>query len=92
MADPDPKAELADVFRAYFRRGFRLAVTGDRQSTVDYLVHCGPAMGAFNQSVAGTSLQPWRARTVEAVADHLMDGAAAHVTARMRALRPAQKI
>ncbi|MEU7583290.1 ACP S-malonyltransferase [Streptomyces sp. NPDC041068] len=92
VADTDPKAELADVFRAYFRRGFRLAVTGDRQSTVDYLVHCGPAMGAFNQAVAGTSLQPWRARTVEAVADHLMDGAAAHVTARMRALRPAQKI
>ncbi|MEU1019718.1 ACP S-malonyltransferase [Streptomyces sp. NPDC005898] len=91
-AGPDPKAELAEVFRAYFRRGLRLAVTGDRQATVDYLVHCGPAMGAFNQAVAGTSLQPWRARTVEAVADHLMDGAAAHVTARLRALRPAQKI
>ncbi|KIF72836.1 malonyl-CoA O-methyltransferase [Streptomyces sp. 150FB] len=88
---PDPRTELAAVFRAYFRRGFRLAVTGDRQSTVDYLVNCGPAMGAFNQAVAGTSLQPWRARTLEAIADFLMDGAAAHVTARLRALRPAQR-
>ncbi|WP_069885026.1 ACP S-malonyltransferase [Streptomyces luteocolor] len=86
---PDPKADLAAAFRAYFRRGFRLAVTGDQQATVDYLVHCGPAMGAFNQSVAGTSLHPWRARTVEAVADHLMDGAADRVAARLRALRPA---
>ncbi|MEV5976428.1 ACP S-malonyltransferase [Streptomyces sp. NPDC052114] len=91
-AGPDPKAELAAVFRGYFRRGFRLAVTGDPQSTVDYLVHCGPAMGAFNQSVAGTSLHPWRARTVEAIADHLMEGAAARVTTRLRTLRPAQKI
>ena len=89
---PDPRAELAAVFRAYFRRGFRLAATGDRQSTVDYLVHCGPAMGAFNQAVAGTTLRPWRTRTVEAIADFLMDGAAAHVTARIRALQPAQKI
>ncbi|WP_327311965.1 ACP S-malonyltransferase [Streptomyces sp. NBC_01235] len=87
----DPKTELAAVFRAYFRRGFRLAVTGDQQSTVDYLVNCGPAMGAFNQAVAGTSLQPWRARTLEAIADFLMDGAAAHVTARLRALQPVRK-
>lgn len=79
------------MFRAYFRRGFRLAVTGDQQSTVDYLVNCGPAMGAFNQAVAGTSLQPWRARTLEAIADFLMDGAAAHVTARLRALQPVRK-
>jgi trans-AT polyketide synthase/acyltransferase/oxidoreductase domain-containing protein len=41
-------------------------------------------MGAFNQAVAGTSLQPWRARTVEAISDTLMEGAAAHVEARLR--------
>ncbi|WP_371478759.1 ACP S-malonyltransferase [Kitasatospora sp. NBC_00315] len=80
----DPKAELAAVFRGYFERGFRLAVTGDRNSRVDYLVHCGPSMGAFNQVVAGTALHSWRARTVEAVADTLMEGAAAHLTTRLR--------
>ncbi|MFF0854552.1 ACP S-malonyltransferase [Streptomyces sp. NPDC003280] len=81
----DPKQELAEFFRAYFTRGFRLAVTGDDRHRVDYLVHCGPAMGAFNQVVEGTGLQQWSARTVEAVADTLMEGAAAHLTTRLNA-------
>ncbi|MFE9338357.1 ACP S-malonyltransferase [Streptomyces sp. NPDC007063] len=80
----DAKAELADLFRNYFARGFRLAVRGDTGDRADHLVHCGPAMGAFNQAVAGTALHPWRARTVEAVCDVLMDGAAEHVAARLR--------
>ncbi|MGW2048985.1 ACP S-malonyltransferase [Streptomyces sp. NPDC001858] len=84
----DPGAELAAVFRGYFERGHRLAVTGDPQAEVDRLVHCGPAMGAFNQAVSGTALHPWRARTVEAISDFLMEGAAAHLTARLHG--PAQ--
>ncbi|MER7794331.1 ACP S-malonyltransferase [Streptomyces sp. NPDC097640] len=78
----DPTAELAALFRKYFDRGHRLAVTGDRRFRVDYLVHCGPAMGAFNQVVAGTALHPWGARTVESIADTLMEGAAARLTAQ----------
>ncbi|WP_460106381.1 ACP S-malonyltransferase [Streptomyces sp. YKOK-J1] len=85
----DPKQELAEFFRAYFTRGFRLAVTGDDRHRVDYLVHCGPAMGAFNQVVEGTALQPWSARTVEAIADTLMEGAAARLTARLNAFHRA---
>nr|WP_329586164.1 ACP S-malonyltransferase [Kitasatospora sp. NBC_01250] len=81
----DPKAELTALCRGYFERGFRLAVTGDQRARVDYLVHCGPSMGAFNQVVAGTGLHPWQARTVAAVADVLMEGAAAHITTRLRA-------
>ncbi|AQS71847.1 [acyl-carrier-protein] S-malonyltransferase [Streptomyces pactum] len=83
-AGSTPEQQLAAVFRGYFTRGFRLAVRGDQGSRVDYLVHCGPAMGAFNQVVADTELHPWRARTVEAIADALMDGAAAHLSARLR--------
>jgi trans-AT polyketide synthase/acyltransferase/oxidoreductase domain-containing protein len=33
-------------------------------------------MGAFNRLVAGTELEDWRARHVDAVADLLMTGAA----------------
>ncbi|MFE3636182.1 ACP S-malonyltransferase [Streptomyces sp. NPDC059168] len=85
----DPKQELAEFFRAYFTRGFRLAVTGDDRHRVDYLVHCGPAMGAFNQVVEGTPLQHWSARTVETIADTLMEGAAGHLTARLGAFHRA---
>ncbi|MFI5752023.1 ACP S-malonyltransferase [Streptomyces sp. NPDC051644] len=83
VAGSAPEQQLAAVFRGYFTRGFRLAVSGDQRSRVDYLVHCGPAMGAFNQVVADTELHPWRARTVEAIADALMDGAAIHLSARL---------
>ncbi len=83
-AGSTPEQQLAAVFRGYFTRGFRLAVSGDQRSRVDYLVHCGPAMGAFNQVVADTELHPWRSRTVEAIADTLMDGAAVHLAARLR--------
>jgi trans-AT polyketide synthase/acyltransferase/oxidoreductase domain-containing protein len=87
----DGRAELAGLFRAYAERGLRLAVTGGGASRVDYLVHCGPAMGAFNQVVEDTELHPWRARTVEAISEVLMEGAAAHVTARLESLAPRRR-
>ncbi|MDI6516698.1 ACP S-malonyltransferase [Streptomyces coelicoflavus] len=90
VAGSTPEQQLAAVFRGYFTRGFRLAVSGDQRYRVDYLVHCGPAMGAFNQVVADTELHPWRARTVEAIADTLMDGAAVHLSARLRGFGRAQ--
>ena len=43
---------------------------------MNYQVHCGPALGAFNRLVAGTPLQPWRARHVDRIAELLMTGAA----------------
>lgn len=69
--------DLAAVLRGYVERCHRLALTGDERSKVDFLIHCGPAMGAFNQVVAGTRLEDWRARTVEAIATLLMEDAAA---------------
>ncbi|PPK67111.1 ACP S-malonyltransferase [Actinokineospora auranticolor] len=83
----DGKADLAKLFRGYFDRGLRSALAGDTRSRVDFLVHCGPAMGAFNQVVEGTSLDPWQARTVEAIADTLLEGAATHIADRLAALR-----
>lgn len=74
-------AELTALLRHYFTRAFGLAVTGDPAGRVDYLVHCGPAMGAFNRTVEGTGLAPWRARSIEAICDLLMDGAAARLAA-----------
>ncbi|MFH8349552.1 ACP S-malonyltransferase [Streptomyces sp. NPDC018045] len=87
-----PEAESAALLRQYFARGRRLAATGGQRSRVDYLVHCGPSMGAFNQAVAGTALRQWRARTVEAIADTLMEGAAEHLAARLHSLQSAWNI
>ncbi|WP_369217470.1 PfaD family polyunsaturated fatty acid/polyketide biosynthesis protein, partial [Streptomyces flavofungini] len=68
----DPKRHMADAFRAYLDRGFDLARRGAPGRTVDYLIYCGPAMGAFNSWVRGTVLESWQSRHVDAIAEQLM--------------------
>ncbi|WP_371657289.1 ACP S-malonyltransferase [Streptomyces sp. NBC_00280] len=80
------KDRLALAFRSYLNQGFELARTGVSDRKVDYLVYCGPAMGAFNQWVKGTSLEPWQARTVDAVADRLLSETARLLEDRCSAL------
>ncbi|MFJ2773109.1 ACP S-malonyltransferase [Streptomyces sp. NPDC087300] len=76
-AADDPKRRMADAFRGYLDRGFALARRGEPGRTVDYLVYCGPAMGAFNSWVRGTDLEPWQARHVDTIAEQLMSETAA---------------
>jgi trans-AT polyketide synthase/acyltransferase/oxidoreductase domain-containing protein len=76
-AEANPKLRMALVFRSYFARTTLAALAGDRAEKVNFQVHCGPAMGAFNRFVAGTDLADWRARHVDVIADRLMTGAAA---------------
>ena len=75
-AERDPKAKMALVFRWYFVHSTRMAMHGVPEEKVNYQIHCGPALGAFNRLVAGTPLAPWRERHVDAVAELLMTGAA----------------
>jgi hypothetical protein len=55
----------------------RWARTGEEDRKRDFQVWCGPAMGAFNEWVAGSPLASVQARTVVGVAHALMHGAAA---------------
>ncbi|QDQ09708.1 enoyl-CoA hydratase/isomerase [Streptomyces spectabilis] len=79
-----PKQKMAQVFRWYFVHSTRLALRGADQR-VDYQIHCGPALGAFNTWVRGTDLEPWRGRRVDAVAERLLRETAALLTERMAA-------
>lgn len=83
-AERSPKAKMALIFRWYFIHSMRLALSGAPEQRVDYQVHCGPALGAFNQWVRGTALEDWRNRHVDIVADHLMQGAADYINQRLR--------
>ena len=85
-AERDPKFRMALVFKWYFVHSARLARTGSEIQRVDYQIHCGPALGAFNQWVKGTPHEPWRARHADEIAELLMQGAAAVVEERLRAL------
>ncbi len=75
-AEKNPKHKMALIFRWYFGYSTRLALSGDKDSRVDYQVHCGPALGAFNQWVKGTAFENWRMRNVNEIGKKLMNEAA----------------
>lgn len=75
-AHKDPHHKMALVFRAYLGQSSIWATTGVPERQFDYQIWCGPAMGAFNEWVKGTVLEPIEERKVAAVAYNLMYGAA----------------
>ncbi|MFN3610385.1 MAG: 2-nitropropane dioxygenase, partial [Hyphomonas sp.] len=75
-ADEDGNKRLALVARRYLFMGAQWAREGEPGRVADYQIWCGPAMGAFNEWVAGSFLEPVEARTVRQIALNLMEGAA----------------
>ena len=67
---------MALCFRWYLGLSSRWAIAGDAQRKLDYQIWCGPAMGAFNDWVKGSFLEPPASRTVVQIARNLMEGAA----------------
>jgi trans-AT polyketide synthase/acyltransferase/oxidoreductase domain-containing protein len=81
--EPTPKQKMSLVFRWYFIHTTRLAMRGIEDGRVNYQVHCGPALGAFNQWVKGTPLESWRNRHVADLAERIMTGAASVLSRRL---------
>lgn len=75
-AERNPRQKMSLVFRWYFVHSSRVARVGDESMRVDYQIQCGPAMGAFNQWVKGTTLESWRRRHVADIGLRLIQGAA----------------
>jgi PfaD family protein len=75
-AERDPKHLMALVFRWYLGQAAHWAKDGETTRKVDYQVWCGPAMGAFNEWVAGSFLEAPSQRTVSTVALNILYGAA----------------
>ena len=80
----DPHHKLALIFRWYLGLSSRWSVVGESGREMDYQIWCGPAMGAFNQWVKGSILEPVENRTVVEVAMQIMKGVA--YQARIRSL------
>ncbi len=83
-AEANPKKKMALVFRWYFIYTTRLALQGEATKRADYQIHCGPALGAFNQWVKGTALEDWRHRHVDAIGEKLMEAIAVLLNQRYR--------
>ena len=80
-ADTDGRHKMALVFRWYLGMSSRWARMGEGKRKRDFQIWCGPSMGAFNDWVAGTDLEPLAARGVVSIADALLDGAASLIRA-----------
>ena len=85
-AETNPKHKMALIFRWYFVHTMRLAVSGDISRKVDFQIHCGPALGAFNQWLEGGPLEDWRNRHVADIAERLMTATAETLNERVREL------
>jgi trans-AT polyketide synthase/acyltransferase/oxidoreductase domain-containing protein len=79
-ADSNPKHKMALVFRWYFAYSTRIAMKGDVQDRVNYQVHTGPALGAFNQWVKGTPLESWKHRHADEIGIRLLTETAVYIT------------
>jgi len=84
-AEHDSKHRMALVFRWYLGMSSRWANSGDTHRKIDYQIWCGPAMGAFNEWVRGSFLEPWQNRRVVPIALNILHGAC--VLIRGQALR-----
>ena len=58
QAGKDPKLKMSLVFRWYLGLSSTWANTGVADRATDYQVWCGPAIGAFNDFIRGTYLDP----------------------------------
>jgi trans-AT polyketide synthase/acyltransferase/oxidoreductase domain-containing protein len=85
--DRNPKQKMALIFKWYFVHSARLARRGSDDQKVDYQIHCGPALGSFNQWVKGSELQSWRNRHVADIGLKMMTGAAQVLCDRFESMR-----
>jgi trans-AT polyketide synthase/acyltransferase/oxidoreductase domain-containing protein len=76
-AEKDGRHKMALVFRWYLGMSSRWARMGQADRKKDFQIWCGPAMGAFNDWVKGTPLEPLEGRRVVDIADGLLRGAQA---------------
>ncbi len=74
-AEANPKRKLVHIFKWYFKYSSDLARAGDIANKVNFQIHTGPALGAFNRWVKGTPFEDWRARHVDEIGYAIMAAA-----------------
>lgn len=75
-SEKDPRYKMSLVFRWYLGNSSHWPIAGEKSRIMDYQIWSGPAMGAFNQWVKGSFLEPIENRTVSQIALNLLEGAA----------------
>lgn len=89
-ASENPHLKMALIFKWYFAHCGQITHAGDLSEADNFQIFCGPAMGAFNQWVAGTHYAQWQNRHVHELAALLMNAACKYAQAMPTALRPGE--
>jgi trans-AT polyketide synthase/acyltransferase/oxidoreductase domain-containing protein len=87
--DRDARHRMALVFRWYLGQAAHWAKEGESSRRMDYQVWCGPAMGAFNEWVSGSSLEAPENRRVVNVVMNILFGAAVLIRSNILRLQGA---
>lgn len=74
-ARENPRLKTALIFKWYFAHCSNVTLDGDETEKDNFLIYCGPAMGAFNQWVRDTEYESWKNRHVDGIAFMLMSKA-----------------
>ncbi|OYV25226.1 MAG: hypothetical protein B7X08_06470 [Acidocella sp. 20-63-7] len=77
-ADAEPRRQLALVCRRYLFFGSQWAREGNLARRADFQIWCGPAIGDFNNWVAGSALAAPQQRHVGDIGLALLEGACRH--------------
>jgi trans-AT polyketide synthase/acyltransferase/oxidoreductase domain-containing protein len=86
-AEAVPKHKMALVFRWYFSYTSKLSFAGTEEDRVNYQVHTGPALGAFNQWIKGTSLEYWGNRHADEIGKKLLMETASYLNNSFERMR-----
>ncbi|UJF34760.1 PfaD family polyunsaturated fatty acid/polyketide biosynthesis protein [Paenibacillus hexagrammi] len=81
-AEENPRYKMALIFKWYFAHCSQVTRNGDESEKDNFLIPCGPAMGAFNQWVKGTPYEHWKNRHVDQIAEWLMMKACDHIRSK----------
>jgi trans-AT polyketide synthase/acyltransferase/oxidoreductase domain-containing protein len=85
-AERSSKRRMALIFRWYYGYSSRLSFQDAERDWANVQVHTGPALGAFNQWVRGTSMESWVNRHPDRIALELMRSASSILSECRRAL------
>lgn len=73
MAEKDKKVKMGLIFKMYFYMSIKNAYTGNVAEKVNFQIHIGAAMGAFNEYVSGTDLEDYKKRSAPVIAKKLLE-------------------
>ncbi|MCP5006300.1 MAG: SDR family NAD(P)-dependent oxidoreductase, partial [Planctomycetes bacterium] len=70
-AEENERLRLRLIFQWYFAHSTSVTLEGRLEEKDNFQIHCGPALGSFNQWVQGTRYEHWKNRHVDGITEIL---------------------